>query len=278
MHVLIKSSKNIKNWRQFDRCVRYKECALLNKLEDFPDSILVAGCQRSGTTMLMRILTQTDEIVKFRWSKDEELDAALVLSGLSGYRNVNGRYCFQTTYLNDRFSEYLDHEGYKLIWVLRNPNSVVYSMLHNWRRSSLNALFESCGATLLNETEYKRYSRLGVWAIGKIRRACLSYNAKVLQMLELHRNLPTDRMIIVEYDELIEYPDTVLTSIYDFVGLDFKEKYMDIMHKKSMKKVHRQPRKESELVQQLCMDTYKMGKEVTLNVRQIRKECSESFG
>jgi hypothetical protein len=42
-------------WPKFARSVRSKQDKLLSRLEEFPDSILIAGCQRSGTTMLARI-------------------------------------------------------------------------------------------------------------------------------------------------------------------------------------------------------------------------------
>ena len=38
-----------------------------------------------------------------------------------------GRFCFQTTYLNNHVFEYFEHDHYQLIWVLRNPFSVVVS-------------------------------------------------------------------------------------------------------------------------------------------------------
>ena len=118
------------SWRQFDRHVRPGGCSLLRRLDDFPNAILVAGCQRSGTTILSRVLTQSEGMVEYSFGKDDELDAALILSGRVEHEPA-GRYCFQTTYLNNCVQEYFAHSEYKLVWALRNPFSVVYSMLHN---------------------------------------------------------------------------------------------------------------------------------------------------
>ena len=56
---------------------------------------------------------------------DDELDAALALAGLVDLP-LERRYCFQTTYLNERYEDYRTLDaGQRLIWVLRNHYSVV---------------------------------------------------------------------------------------------------------------------------------------------------------
>ena len=142
----------VKSWAQFDRKVRYSGHKLLAQLDMYHNSILVAGCQRSGTTALSRLITGSEGMVNFQLGKDDELDAALILSGWIPYQPI-GRYCFQTTYLNDSYTEYFEHYDYKLIWVLRNPYSVVYSMLHNWKNGALNRLFHHCGSKLIEGRE-----------------------------------------------------------------------------------------------------------------------------
>jgi hypothetical protein len=114
---------------------------LLAKLDDYPDAILVAGCQRSGTTALARLLKRADGMIDHAFGHDDELDGALLLAG-HATRGTEGRHCFQTTYLNDRFREYFEHRAFRLIWMLREPRSVVYSMLNNWKRGALNRLFD----------------------------------------------------------------------------------------------------------------------------------------
>ena len=70
----------------------------------------------------------------------------------SGYvwHEPRGRYCFQTTYMYDRLEQYqLFASDSKVVWLLRNPYSVVWSMLHNWKRSALAELFAGCGRQAL---------------------------------------------------------------------------------------------------------------------------------
>jgi hypothetical protein len=55
----------ITTWHQFEQTVRARGCNLLRRLGNFPRSILVAGCQRSGTTMLSRIITQSEGMTNY---------------------------------------------------------------------------------------------------------------------------------------------------------------------------------------------------------------------
>ena len=54
---------------------------LLPALGNFDSPILVAGCQRSGGTMLAFALSRHREVVDFKWSQDAELHAALIEIG-----------------------------------------------------------------------------------------------------------------------------------------------------------------------------------------------------
>jgi len=245
----------IRSWRQFDRHVRPNGCSLLTRLDEFPDAILVAGCQRSGTTILARLLTQSEGMVNYWFGRDDELDAALILSGQEKHE-PRGRYCFQTTYLNNCVEEYFSHEQYKLIWVLRNPYSVVYSMLHNWRRAALNRLFRSCGATSLGNAERRQYELFGTLGISRIRKACLSYNVRVSQVFELKKRLTEDQLIVLDYQDLVERKEQVLPGIYDFTGLEFQNSYLAKIKSTSLGKSSRQPQAEARAVEAHCMPVY----------------------
>ena len=134
----------VKNWAEFHRIVKRPERALLGRLDDYDGSVLVAGCQRSGTTAVARLLSRSHDVADHTFGHDDELDGALLLAGYVD-RFTSGKHCFQTTYLNDWFPEYFDHEAFRLIWIVREPRSVVHSMLYNWKRGALNRLFDACG-------------------------------------------------------------------------------------------------------------------------------------
>lgn len=248
---------SVTSWRQFEKQVRCKSSCLLCDLDRYHDAILVAGCQRSGTTILSRIITQSDGADGYQYTNDDELDAALILSGQINHDpEDNKRYCFQTTYLNDSFPEYFDHDDFRLVWVLRNPYSVIYSMIHNWKRGALNRLFNRCGARFLEGKEKDRYGLFGSCAVSRIRKACLSYNGKVSQTNELFDKLGSGRMLVVEYDEVIKHKSRLLPEIYEFLGMQYKNEYEDKLHSRSINKSDRFSGSHKEMIQQACWDLY----------------------
>ena len=246
----------IKTWKQFARHIRPKGCGLLKRLDQFPDSILITGCQRSGTTILSRVITQSEGMVNYWFGKDDELDAALILSGAVDFLPA-GRYCFQTTYVNECYEEYFDRDvNFKLVWVLRNPYSVVYSLLYHWRRWTLNELFHGCGARLLDGPMARRYRRFGPLGVPRLTKASLSYCGKVTQLFELMERLDKGAIYVVEYDRLAMDRDGQLKKIYAFLELDYKRQYSELIHQKSINKQNRLSEKERDLVRELCLPIY----------------------
>lgn len=257
----MKNKNAIKTWPKFAKQVRAKQGNLLSRLDDFPDSILIAGCQRSGTTMLARIITQSDGMVNYWFGPDDELDAALILSGYVEHA-PHGRYCFQTTYLNERYPEYFDHDNYRMVWVLRNPHSVVYSMLHNWRRFALNELFTSCATPLLEEPYKRRFEMFGRFGVPRLLRACYAYNAKTSQIRELRPHLDNHRLHIVDYDDLVRNKASILPRIYEFFDLPYKDEYQQAIRVSSLNKSSQASRREQDAVEQLCVPVYKQLREL----------------
>lgn len=245
----------IKTWPKFAKSVRSQQDKLLSRLEDFPDSILIAGCQRSGTTMLARILTESEGMVNYWFGPDDELDAALILSG-NVEHEPRGRYCFQTTYLNECYPEYFEHNNFRMVWVLRNPHSVVYSMLHNWRRFALNELFDSCAAQLLDDRYKRRFEMFGHWGVPRLLRACYAYNAKTSQIGLLRAQLDESRLQVVDYDELVKNKARILPRIYEFLDLPYKNEYEQAIKVSSLTKSSKAGSREQDAVTRLCMPVY----------------------
>jgi hypothetical protein len=247
-------------WKKFRYRIRNRGVSLLNRLDAFSDPILVAGCQRSGTTMLSRVIANSDGIRQFRFGIDDELDAALVLSGTIQHF-PKGRYCFQTTYLNEAYQEYLAHVGgFKLLWVVRNPVSVAYSLAYNWRRFPLNELFQYCGVRSMGRKDRRRYERFGAWGVSRLRKACYSYNAKNAQLFELHRNLSSDQLLVVNYDDLVVQKRVLLSRIYEFLGIPFREEYTASIHSNSVKKADGLSKGKRETINEICSYSYDVAK------------------
>lgn len=251
------ANQPIRTWKAFGRKIRSRGCHLLQRLDDFPDSVLVTGCQRSGTTILTRILTASDEMVDFRFGADDELDGASILSGAVDHTPA-GRYCFQTTYLNECYREYFAHRnGHRIIWVIRNPFSVVYSMVRNWRRFALNELFDACGRHLTSRRERRRMAIFGRWGVSPIRRAACAYAGKTAQLFELRERFDDRELAVVEYDDLVRSPDTMLPAIYRFAGLTYRRDYAVPLHNRSLSKADRLSPRDRKTVETLCSPIYR---------------------
>lgn len=247
------------DWPRFHREVRGEGRRLLCRLDRFPDAVLISGCQRSGTTMLSRIIRESAGMANYRRGNDDELDGALILCGLESPAEYppGTRFCFQTTYLNESYREYFDEAyEYRLIWVLRKPCSVVHSMKYNWDRFAFEELFRGCGYPLLEDREKHLYDAIGRAAVGKTRRACLSYVGKQLQAEKLARRLGPERMMIVDYDELVRDKLRLLRRIYDFIELPFAPTYADGIHERSVAKASLLAPRERRLVSALCGPVY----------------------
>lgn len=255
---------NIKTWKKFATKVRSRGCHLLMRLDDFPGSILVTGCQRSGTTALARLITSSEGMVSYWQGKDDELDAALILSG-EVIHEPKGRYCFQTTYVNECYLEYLNYtKSHRMIWVTRNPHSVVYSMLNNWGRFAFNELFRSCGARYLTGKDSVRYQKYGRFSIPRVRRACLSYIGKTNQLFELKTSHWKDRLIVIDYDELVLNKGLILPELYKFVELSYKQKYGDKLNAGNIDKAKQLKQHEWSIIKELCSPIYDKAKKLAL--------------
>ncbi len=242
-------------WKRFHTEVRASGARLLEALPRFPNAVLVAGCQRSGTTAIARLLARSEGMAAYRRRSDDELDAALILAGLEGGVPA-GRYCFQTTYLNEAYREYFgDGLDFKLVWVLRNPYSVVCSMRYNWDRFALDELFEACGRPLLESLEGERAGKAARRLLGSTRKACLAYAGKQMQAFELAKGLG-ERMRIVDYEALVQPRGGALPALYEYLGLKYAPDRAKALHDRSLRKAEMLSRSDRRLIEALCVPTY----------------------
>lgn len=253
--------RGIDSWRKFRRIVRASGQPLLGALPQFPGAILVTGCQRSGTTVVSRIIRSTDGISQFAFTKDDELDAALILSGrIKGL--APGRYCFQTTYMYDSYCEYTDRlSDQKIVWVLRNPLSVVFSMLNNWADSALNELFMGCGVRHLPEPYRYRLQLFGIRGVPRLHRACFAYRGKLDELSLLMGALPGNALTVIDYDELVAEPHSILGQVYQRLGLTYLERYGQQLNPASRDKAKQLAAGARRLIEETCLPGYRRARE-----------------
>jgi hypothetical protein len=186
-----------------------------------------------------------------------------LLAGQVGCR-VRGRYCFQTTYLNDRIDEYFEHDRFRLIWIIREPMAVVYSMLHNWKYGALRRLYDACGRPQLTGIPGDR-NPLPQWlGPSRLTMACASYVGKAKQTFLLSERLG-ERMMIVDYDEMVLHKDQLLPRIFNFAGVEPTAVSFDRIHNRSVGKGKRFSRRAADRIAQACEPVYRE----TLRLRTI---------
>jgi hypothetical protein len=207
--------------------------------------------------MLTRLIASSPGFARLRLTADDELDAALALAGFIDLPN-DRRFCFQTTYLNESFHDYrrlgLDQ---RLIWVVRNPYSVVYSMLHNWKRFALNELYEGCGVSSASSLRLRR-SRL-MWPFGpsRVEKACLAYRGKVSQILSIRQLLRPEQLLTVDYDLLSAAPNEWLPRIFQFADASYDAAYAQEVQGGLATKADALPSRARSLIEQLAWPTYR---------------------
>lgn len=252
---------DINTWKKFSRKIRGNSCDLLISLSKYPGSILVGGCQRSGTTMISNIIMQSDDVVTLH-GLDKELTAALVLSGFLS-PNYSGRFCFQTTYLNENYDEYFKYfNGNKLIWMIRNPYSVVYSLTRFSERFCLDELFVGYGQYFMTKEDRLRFDRLGLWSIDRVRRACYSYNSKIDQIFSIVSNIGIDNVCVIDYDDLIINKVVVLPKIFDFIGVKYEDDFLGLIKDSSLGKADLLSKNNRNLIGLLSESYYRKAREL----------------
>ena len=249
--------RRIRSWKRFNKHIANGSQPLLRELHRFPDSVLVAGCQRSGTTAVTRIIRNSGSFATFHITRDDELDAALILSGEQPYESAE-RQCFQTTYVNDCYEEYFQPDGnFRLVWVIRNPFSVVYSMVYHWQADALNDLFDKCGARVAVENESTSGKERSPAHYSSLEKACFSYVGKSLQLGEISARLPGNRLLVIDYDQMCKGPARTLRTVFNFIDVPFERRLVDAIHSSSVDKRKNLTERETTIVSRLCLDAYK---------------------
>lgn len=244
----------IHSWGDFHDVVKTPGRNLLAQLDDFGDCVLVAGCQRSGTAALARLFRSSRSIVDHTFAHSAELDGAVLLAG-QATRALGGRHCFQTTYLNDRYVEYFAHEDFRLIWMLREPRSVVYSMLHHWKRAALTRLYDACGAhSVAPPADTGALRRLWLGP-SRLFQACASYIGKTAQTAALRKGLG-ERLAIVDYDELVARKTTLLPQLCEFARVRYTPALAASFEADTTQRSVPLRGKEAAHVEELCVDIY----------------------
>jgi hypothetical protein len=216
---------------------------MLARLEDYRDPLLIAGCDWSAVTAVSHLFKRLQGAAELASSPNDELDGALLLAGLRSERRPGSRRYFQTTYLGERYREYLAHEHFKLVWIVREPHAAVHSLLSRRERDRARRP----PAALAGSPAGRGASRL--------EKACSAYTASIRQMLELKERLG-ERVAVVDYDELSADRTRLLPALCRFASVACNASLLRHLHGKSVKK-GTLASFEAAIVEQLAMPAYR---------------------
>lgn len=235
------------SWRRFYETV--DDEPLLAKLDDFPDALLIAGCDWAAVTAVTHLFKRLPEFAESSWSHHNELDGAVLLAGLREH-HAPSRHCFQTTFVGERYREYLAHGHFKLIWIVREPRAAVHSALSNRDRAC---------------APWPARGRAGRGAVSRLEKACAAYVGNLRQMLELKERL-RKRIAVVDYDELAADRNRLLPALCRFASVSCDKSLLRHLHGKSVRK-GALASFEAAIVDELALPAYwRAGRTETLSV------------
>jgi len=207
--------------------------------------------------LLGKVLAGAEGFGHFEFAQFPELSAALILSGtIEG--ELAARAVFQTTYLDDRWREY---EGIqvdqRIIWVLRNPESVITSMLYNWPEFAVNATVRRCGWEELSLGQRRRMMWLGAWSVPRIERACAIYREKLAQLSQLQQSMPAERLLAIDYDQLVTDPERSIGRVAVFLGTAPGHFDVSSIRQSSQRKAERLSDSQRSIIEDRCGELYR---------------------
>jgi hypothetical protein len=173
-------------------------------------SIIVTGCQRSGTTLMYQLLGQT---LRGTLALSEIQSCEYLLGELKLPRPRSHLLALQATFMVSERESFLSlPEGHLIVFLLRNPLSVCWSLLYHF--GALDLIWHSRGPHVSHAIR----SQFGN-PPSLIASAAMMY----LDSLDTAKAIMTNRpgsSIVVDYDALVEdYRDTIEQISFKFNDL-----------------------------------------------------------
>jgi hypothetical protein len=201
----------------------------------------VVGCQRSGTTMLLRVLDRSPQIQVYGEGNKRAFDEAARIRSADTLRTVinnSTRPIVILKPLNDtqRIDEILDtHSDGKAIWMYRHYEDVVNSLVTKWGDAQLKHLQEIASGV---------YSGSGSRALGEnmteenlaiVREFCnedLSAESAAALIWYLRNSLFFDlqldarsNVLLCNYEDMVKKPEHGFRRVFGFIEGDLSSAY-----------------------------------------------------
>jgi len=209
--------------------------------------IFVAGVQRSGTNMLMRVLDKSIDTRVYRESDplafdDYEMRPFTIIREVIGRTNAPF-VVIKALCESDRLRALLDRfENSRAIWLIRNYSDVINSQLHLWddqvevlRRIVSNRSGLDWQGRGISDSTYSLICELAVSELTRPSASGLFWYWRNMTFFD--QRLDSDpRVLPVHYDKLVMDPRSGFRDIFKFLGIPFDEKLAGLVSSRSVGK------------------------------------------
>lgn len=223
--------------------------------------VFVAGMQRSGTNMLMDVLEQSFETDVFH-----ERDPRAFVNYQMRDRAVIGRLVDASRAqvfvikalceLQDLTAMMKIYSPAKTIWIVRDYNDVVNSMLRSFgnmakqvQRIARDHNSNEWLGLGMSDSTHETLNRVVTEELDDATASALQWYFR--NMLFFDQNFAADsRVLLVRYEELVSRPVEEFERIYNFIGIDFPQR---VVRNVSSRSIGKHPRPEIyPAVRSLC--------------------------
>ena len=198
-----------------------KKCRHLARKVLSHNLILITGCQRSGTTLMLLLLDAHSKI----WGLDESEVGARLPFARSMFRDViNGYYpCRKQPTESGAIGTLEERYPHaEIIWMIRDPLSVVSSMrkLDGWL-----SLGSSAGREIKQLSRFSTEVETGIQSLSEVEVGARIWRANCKAMFEAKsREL---NVTSIKYKDLIKETEEQLKNVVNRVGLRFEASMID---------------------------------------------------
>ena len=218
--------------------------------------VFVVGCQRSGTTMLLKALSQAPECRVFHENDPAAFDARWRLRGDDTIRRLIEEtpepvLVFKPL-LDSQYTSHLLtlHHNARAIWPYRHYRDMVGSGVEKWGGSLRDAMWGIASDTYRAPAQPVMLEKMSGETVELLRSLCGGQEPSAEDGALLHwyvRNVlyfdvcRDPRVMLVKYEDLVQQPAVHFPRIFEFIGARFFPEYASFIHTKSVRK-HDLPR------------------------------------
>jgi hypothetical protein len=254
---------NAKNYKRYRMRV-FKELLSIPHSKGTSIPIFVFGLQRSGTTMMMNIFEMDHRIKVYKESKENKVFTNSLIKSYNILHHTIDvckmpYVAYKTLCDSHKIIDILhEFEPCKALWIYRNYRDVANSYDRKWPHADRAIRIVCTGGTgggwfQEGVSEDSQHILRDIYSSHLTRYDCLCLAWWARNRLVIEHNLgDLPNVLLVDYDRLVQHKFDECNTIYQFLGLDFRERMVADVHAESIGR-HQVPAINPD-VQQLCDD------------------------